>query len=244
VLGGCVARVNLGSECEPGRRCGEAQGRDAGLTEEPPPPEDGGELDGGDPDAGPPCEQGALGGEACACAPLPAPLAHYRLDDGAGMLAVDSAPGLRQGALVDFSSEGWTEGHVAGALAFDGVDDYVDVGGVSGSARTVSLWIKADSTHVMTSETSMLLPTAHGPLNQWSNPEWAYSDDTRAAYSTGVVSVSSQQHWGGFHLDQEVPDGAEILGISVIVKTSNLGVLGYFSVELSWDGGASHTNAN
>jgi hypothetical protein len=60
----------------------------------------------------------------------------------------------------------------------------------------------------------------------------------------GTLLVTTQaQHWRGFHLAKQLPVDARILGTTVTVDTNNLGLLGYFSVQLSWDGGVSHTNA-
>ena len=74
----------------------------------------------------------------------PALVAHWKLDDGAGPTAVDSE-GTHDGALV--SNPAWVAGQLGGALDFDGVNDYVDVGtfDVSGSGLTTMGWFNADS---------------------------------------------------------------------------------------------------
>ncbi|MCF7975136.1 MAG: discoidin domain-containing protein [Phycisphaerae bacterium] len=70
-------------------------------------------------------------------------VAHWKLDDGAGTTAADSAgsaPGTIQGAVQ------WTSGHLGGALQLDGLTTYVDCG--TGAAFDItdvvslSVWVK------------------------------------------------------------------------------------------------------
>ena len=48
--------------------------------------------------------------------------------------------------FVNGASAGWTEGKFGSAFEFDGVNDYVSVLDPLGNVKTVSFWIKADST--------------------------------------------------------------------------------------------------
>ncbi|MCE5186340.1 MAG: LamG domain-containing protein [Planctomycetaceae bacterium] len=70
-------------------------------------------------------------------------IAHWKLDEGQGTIAVDSADG-HDGVLTNMDASSWDLNE--NALYFDGVDDYVEVPdfkGVSGSQlRTCSMWIK------------------------------------------------------------------------------------------------------
>nr|MDJ0837364.1 PKD domain-containing protein [Acidobacteriota bacterium] len=80
------------------------------------------------------CAGGLLGQEI--------PTAHWPLDEGAGTVAGDAGgtwPGQVDGAL-------WVGGKLDGALDFDGVDDRIAFSGpgLSGSAATIALWLKAD----------------------------------------------------------------------------------------------------
>jgi hypothetical protein len=70
-------------------------------------------------------------------------VAYWALDEGTGTTAADSA-GSHPGTLTN--GPAWTTGRLGPALAFDGVDDAVTIGGVdvSGSALTIAAWIKAD----------------------------------------------------------------------------------------------------
>ncbi|MHC4084287.1 MAG: LamG-like jellyroll fold domain-containing protein [Planctomycetota bacterium] len=77
--------------------------------------------------------------------PGPGPIAHWKLDEGSGAVAYDSA-GTNDGTLVN--SPIWTTGQIGGALDFDGVDDYVEVPDDTSlrfsqyNSFTISLWSK------------------------------------------------------------------------------------------------------
>jgi len=74
-------------------------------------------------------------------------ISHWKFDEGQGSIAYDSVGG-NDGWLV--SSPVWTGGIIDGALDFDGVDDYVDVGDpIDGSldfgaadSFSISAWVK------------------------------------------------------------------------------------------------------
>ena len=75
---------------------------------------------------------------------VPGPIAHWKLDDGAGTTAVDSEGG-HDGTLTN--GPAWVAGQIGDALNFDGVNEYVDVGtfDVSGSGLTMMGWFNADT---------------------------------------------------------------------------------------------------
>jgi hypothetical protein len=83
-------------------------------------------------------------GAGAAGAELPTLIAHWKLDDGSGMTAVDSA-GNNDGNLV--GPPAWATGTIDGGLDFNGVNDYVDAGtfDVSGSGLTLMGWFNADA---------------------------------------------------------------------------------------------------
>lgn len=70
-------------------------------------------------------------------------LAHWRLDDGSGGTATDTV-GVHDGTLVNGPL--WGSGSAGGALAFDGVDDRVDIDAfdIPGAALTIAFWFRAD----------------------------------------------------------------------------------------------------
>ena len=71
------------------------------------------------------------------------PINRWKLDDGPGLIAIDSA-GTSNGNLINGPT--WTTGKLNGALSFDGINDYVDTAakawGISNNF-TVSAWIYA-----------------------------------------------------------------------------------------------------
>ncbi|MHC4573778.1 MAG: S8 family serine peptidase [Planctomycetota bacterium] len=56
------------------------------------------------------------------------PVAHWKLDEGQGDIAYDSA-GNNHGRLINGPT--WTSGQINGGLSFDGINDYVDVNDAS-----------------------------------------------------------------------------------------------------------------
>jgi hypothetical protein len=84
---------------------------------------------------------------------MPSPVAYWKLDEGAGTVAYDSA-GNNDGNLINGPT--WTTGQIDGALSFDGINDYVDVGDPADGSLdfgandsfTLSLWFKRVSTGV------------------------------------------------------------------------------------------------
>jgi len=71
------------------------------------------------------------------------PIAHWKFDEGSGTTAYDSA-GDNDGTIYGAQ---WTAGQINGALSFDGVNDYVDVGNdnslMTTGDLTIYAWIKA-----------------------------------------------------------------------------------------------------
>ncbi|UCG52597.1 MAG: VCBS repeat-containing protein, partial [Candidatus Latescibacterota bacterium] len=75
---------------------------------------------------------------------------HWKLDESTGTTATDFV-GSYDGTLVNGPTWDYDGGRIGGALAFDGVDDYVNLGGVDvagGTGLTLSLWFKADDFEV------------------------------------------------------------------------------------------------
>jgi len=70
-------------------------------------------------------------------------ICHWKFDEGQGDTAYDSV-GDNDGTLINNPT--WTSGQVRGALSFDGINDYVDVGYVSEcDALSIGLWVNLDS---------------------------------------------------------------------------------------------------
>jgi hypothetical protein len=89
-------------------------------------------------------------------------VAHWTLDDGAGMVAQDASPFAAPGQLVNDPQ--WVDGVLGNALWFDGVADYIDAGNPAHlhltSSMTIALWVYADR---LSSETDVLI-TKNGGL--------------------------------------------------------------------------------
>ena len=73
-------------------------------------------------------------------------IAHWKLDEGAGTAANDSA-GANNGTVYGAV---WTTGRIDGALSFDGVNDYVDCGNnpsldVGAGPFTLAAWVKGNT---------------------------------------------------------------------------------------------------
>jgi len=84
---------------------------------------------------------------------MPPPIAYWKFDEGEGTVAYDSV-GDNDGNLINGPT--WTTGQIDGALSFDGINDYVDVGDPADGSLdfgandsfTLSLWFKRVSTGV------------------------------------------------------------------------------------------------
>ncbi|MGI9232620.1 MAG: DNRLRE domain-containing protein, partial [Woeseiaceae bacterium] len=79
------------------------------------------------------------------------PIAHWKLDDGTGLTAVDSVGG-HDGTLLNMDpSTDWVSGHLEGALSFDGSNDYVDLTSdtelddIFDGGATIMAWIELAS---------------------------------------------------------------------------------------------------
>ena len=79
---------------------------------------------------------------------IPDAISHWKFDEGSGTTAYDSA-GSNHGTVYGAV---WTSGQIAGALSFNGVDDYVATANniftnaQLASGATLSAWFKTDST--------------------------------------------------------------------------------------------------
>jgi hypothetical protein len=70
-------------------------------------------------------------------------VAHWRLDERFGTVAMDSSAGMHTGTV---SGAAWTQGYRDNALVFDGVNDAVSAGSfdVAGTGITITAWIRLD----------------------------------------------------------------------------------------------------
>jgi len=71
-------------------------------------------------------------------------IGYWSFDEGSGITANDSSGNGNNGTLVNGPI--WTPGEIAGALSFDGVDDYVSFASQAQSTISISAWVYAQAT--------------------------------------------------------------------------------------------------
>lgn len=73
--------------------------------------------------------------------------AHWKLDEGSGTTVSDSSGNGHDGVLIGDTA--WIDGHIGGALVFDGNEDFVEIADSNDwnivNQITVSAWIKVDA---------------------------------------------------------------------------------------------------
>lgn len=141
---------------------------------------------------------------------------HWELNESSGTLASDSSPSNADGTLYDGSVVGngpiWeAAGPMDGALAFDGIDDYVNIGNPSElqltGAMTISAWVRMDTTGTLNSR----VITKSGPIGQrgW---DMTGENDNKMYFkiaqngttnievgSSGTIPIGEWVHWAGVY---------------------------------------------
>ncbi len=79
-----------------------------------------------------------------AAPPGPQAWAYWPMDEVSGLVAMDSS-GSHHGNLTNMDGSEWNDGIIGGALEFDGIDDFVSLGGINlpSNQFTISTWIYA-----------------------------------------------------------------------------------------------------
>ena len=189
----------------------------------------------------------------------PAPVAHWPLDETAGLIAGDSA-GSNDGILSGFEADDsqWVTGHSGGGLEFDGSDDYVEAQGFPGvcgkDARAVLAWIKTQAD-----------PAGRLPIVAWgkNNPGayWLLEVDEdqrlRLSCGSGFISANQQQiadeawHHVAVVLDPVDPDRPLISDVLLYVDGRRMTIYRMEEAEIDtgWVenvriGGAHHPDSN
>ncbi|HUU19956.1 MAG TPA: LamG-like jellyroll fold domain-containing protein, partial [Sedimentisphaerales bacterium] len=127
------------------------------------------------------------------------PIVHYKLDDGEGVIAVDSSNGL-DGILM--GDPQWAIGIIDGALDFDGDGDYVDCGTNDvlnnlSNAITVSAWVNIRSVTttwmgiVMKGETAWRL----GVNGDTTGIHWGFTGGDRGWQAANSVTELPLDEW-------------------------------------------------
>lgn len=176
----------------------------------------------------------------CGCAALPPPTGlagRWAFDELDGLVASDSVGG-HAGVLRNFGSSGWVAGQHGNALAFDGVDDQVEIGPLTPGLRALSFWLWPTTLAVPSSVTTWLNPSANGDPNAgWTDPERAYVSDD--AYTNGGLLNGTSHDFHGFGI--ALPEALRITGIEAEVELKTNNPTGTFGIELSWNAGDRYT---
>ena len=114
-----------------------------------------------------------------------APVAHWQFNDAGDTTADDASGNGHDGTLVNMNLlDSWTLGKQCTGLAFDGVDDNVEIAGfkgiTGGQSRTCAAWIKTDTT---------------GAIMSWGN-----STPTGGDYWYLLVNYAASGNPGALHV--------------------------------------------
>jgi hypothetical protein len=155
---------------------------------------------------------------------LPAPVAHWKLDETAGITALDER-GRLHAVLHNFPADDspWVPGTVGGGLRFDGTEDYAQIDApleITGKGpRTITAWIKVSEK-----------PAANQAILAWGEPangqHWLLEVDAsrRLRFSCGAgyafasrLIGDTQWHHVAVALDPLVPGSPQVSDIRLYV---------------------------
>jgi len=149
--------------------------------------------------------------------PLAGPVAHYKLDDGEGVIAVDSSGNGNDGILIG-TAMSWMpdDGMIGGALSIDGTaggTDYVEIStaDISLAAGTVAMWGKLQP-DPQAPDTRYFF--GHTTIPVWSSRIQIYMDNADTVLDLGLGDSHNR------HKDI----------MSLTTET-------WYHVALTWDGG-------
>jgi len=148
---------------------------------------------------------------------LAVPVGYWKLDDGAGTIAVDSSGNGNDGILIG-TAMSWMpdDGMIGGALSFDGTasgTDYVEIStaDISLTAGTVAMWGKLPPDPQLPATRYFV---GHTTIPAWSNRIQLYMDDSDTVLDLGLGDSHNR------HKDI----------MSLTTET-------WYHVALTWDGG-------
>lgn len=155
---------------------------------------------------------------------LPAPVAHWRLDDATGRALIDER-GRHAGVLHNFPEDDsqWVAGIVGGGLQFDGIDDSATIDPcptVAGDApRTIMAWVKFPES-----------PSSNQVILAWEGPtlddSWVLRADAsrKLRFSCGqgyavATRLVGDRHWHHIAavLDPLIPDSPRTSDVRLYV---------------------------
>lgn len=126
--------------------------------------------------------------ETAVAPPGPEVWAYWSMNDGTGLLAMDSA-GVHHGNLINMDGSEWESGLINGAINFDGVDDLIDLGTLNlpSNQFTISAWINANdfTTHPEGRIISKAFGNS-GNQHQWMLSTIGVNEETRLRFRLNI----------------------------------------------------------
>lgn len=153
-------------------------------------------------------------------------VAHWKLDEGSGTTTADSSGNGNTGTLTNGPT--WTTGKLAGAVSFDGTNDYIGVPSSSSlnnlSALTVTAWIRPNDVdspkRIVTKSTECCMSQSSGG--------WRF-----------IVSDNASA------LDKGLDFNVDYSGTNLDLNKNNLLTTGTWQhVAVTWDGTSSASGAH
>ena len=146
------------------------------------------------------------------------PVGWWKLNDGSGSTAENSGDrgSSNDGTLINMDDSDWVGGRIAGALEFDGSDDYVSVPALNLNSNTVTIsaWIKRNGEQaesytgiVFTRDASSIAGLGFGGTGP---PDWAINNELAYNWNDDMDA------WN-FHSGLVIPDG-EWVFVAVVVE--------------------------
>ncbi len=142
------------------------------------------------------------------------PIAHWKLDDGTGLTAIDSEGG-HDGTLAN--GPVWVAGQLGDALSFPGNDDYVNVphdDALSLTDMTISLWLKTSALNNVYQTMVRKKQQANYQLTTWSDEiVFAFNDGSgMKLFQTTNANLTTNQ-W--YHVAATLDDTTGDINIYV-----------------------------
>ena len=124
----------------------------------------------------------------------PGMVSYWKFDEGSGNIAYDSVDG-NHGTI--YGGATWISGKVGGALSFDGVDDYVDLGNwFNLQTFTIEMWVNAGANQGTFAD---IIDNNHTDYRSWT---------------VQYHKTSSYYHWGAADY-QVVPDPTDVVNFTL-----------------------------
>ena len=135
------------------------------------------------------------------------PIANYKLDENTGTSTVyDSSRNLGSATMSGIASTAWVSGKSGSAIAFDGVNDYIqdtNVRAVNSAAGSISMWVRYTSADAAYKSIMTLYPSASGST-EWIEMYKASNNTLRFDYkksSSNFVSSAAITRGTWYHLE-------------------------------------------